>query len=211
MPPSPSWSLAKSASRLFLPTGSTPFVHAFRPHESSKASRPNCWRSTQNCWCSLAGSVANGLRLLHPRRPPSPPAMPRPQPAPEPEIPPARPVLAEEPSRFLLLEREVETEYRPQMLAALQHKVDAVAEQARGTPPACPHCGRNMRRQDTRPVTWLARCGCLHASVSRDRCPPCRYECRPLLDLLGVEPGRVSPRFNDSASCLPVSAPNRLG
>jgi hypothetical protein len=111
--------------------------------------------------------------------------------APEPKIPPARPVLAEQPPRFLVLEREVEIEYRPQMLAALQRKVDSLAEQTRGTFPTCPHCGRNMRCQDTRLVTWLARCGGLHASVSRYRRPPCRYECRPLLDLLGVEPGRI--------------------
>jgi len=46
----------------------------------------------------------------------------------ESEIPPARPVLADDPPRFLLLQREVEIEYRPQMLAALQCKVDAVVE-----------------------------------------------------------------------------------
>ena len=45
-----------------------------------------------------------------------------------------------------------------------------------------------MRRQDTRPVSWLARYGCLRAPVSRYRCPPCQYECRPLLDLLGELP-----------------------
>lgn len=136
--------------------------------------------------------------------------MPRPQPAPEPEIPPARPVLAEGPSRFLLLEREVEIEYRPQMLAALQHKVNAVAEQARGTLPTCPHCGRTMRCQDTRPVTWLARCGCLRASVSRYRCPPCRYECRPLLDLLGVEPGRICGALARLLALLATVAPYPL-
>jgi hypothetical protein len=103
-----------------------------------------------------------------------------------------RPVWADEPTRFLLLERDVEMEYRPQMLAALQGKVDAFAAAARGTVPLCLKCGRPMRRQDTRPVSWLARCGHLRASVSRYRCPPCRYECRPLLDLLGVEPGRIS-------------------
>lgn len=118
--------------------------------------------------------------------------MPKPLPRPEPESPLARPVLTEEIPRFLLLEREVEIEYRPQMLAALQRKVDTVAETVRSTAPSCPRCGRPMRRQDTRPVSWLARCGSLHASVSRYRCPPCHYECRPLLDLLGVEPGRIS-------------------
>jgi len=60
---------------------------------------------------------------------------------PEPEMPPARPVLADDPPRFLLLEREVEIEYRPQMLAALQSKVDAFAATVRGTVPVCPQCG----------------------------------------------------------------------
>lgn len=47
--------------------------------------------------------------------------MPKPRPHSESETPPQRPALAE-PSRFLLLEREVELEYRPQMLAALQRE-----------------------------------------------------------------------------------------
>ncbi|HTP36107.1 MAG TPA: ISKra4 family transposase [Candidatus Acidoferrales bacterium] len=136
--------------------------------------------------------------------------MSKPQPVPESEIPPARPVLAEQPPRFLLLEREVEIEYRPQMLAALQRKVNTVAEQAQGAVPACPHCGRNMRCQDTRLVTWLARCGCLHASVSRYRCPPCRYECRPLLDLLGVEPGRICGALARLLALLATVAPYPL-
>ena len=118
--------------------------------------------------------------------------MPKSPARPEPEIPPARPVLADGPPRFLLLEREVEIEYRAQMLKALQRKVDDVAETAQSTLPACPRCGQPMRCQDTRAVSWLARFGRLHAPVSRYRCPPCRYECRPLLDLLGVEPGRIS-------------------
>jgi hypothetical protein len=57
---------------------------------------------------------------------------------PEPKVQPTRPVLADDPPRFLLLEREVEIEYRPQMLAALQSKVDAFAGTARGTVPVCP-------------------------------------------------------------------------
>jgi hypothetical protein len=43
------------------------------------------------------------------------------------DMPPARPVLAAGASPFLLLEREVELEYRPRMLTALQSKVDAEA------------------------------------------------------------------------------------
>lgn len=128
----------------------------------------------------------------------------------EPETPPARPVLADHPPRFLLLEREVEIAYRPLMLAALQDKVDAVAAAARGTLPACPRCGRPMRCQDTRPVCWLARCGRLHAPVSRYRCPPCRYECRPLLDLLGVEPGRLCGALARLLALLATVAPYPL-
>jgi len=129
---------------------------------------------------------------------------------PEAETPPARPVVAEDPPRFLLLEREVEIEYRPQTLAALQCKVDAVAAAARGTAPACPHCGRRMRCQDTREISWLARCGRLHASVSRYRCPPCRHQSRPLLDLLGVEPGRVSGALARLLALLATVAPYPL-
>lgn len=136
--------------------------------------------------------------------------MPKSQARPEAEIPPTRPVLADDPPRFLLLEREVEIEYRPQMLEALQHKVDGVAEAALGIPPTCPQCGQPMRRQDTRPVSWLARYGRLHAPVSRYRCPPCRYECRPLLDLLGVEPGRISGTLARLLVLLAVVAPYPL-
>ena len=121
-----------------------------------------------------------------------------------------RPVLAESPSRFLLLEREVEIQYRPQMLAALQTKVDAVAEAARATETLCPHCHQPMRRQDTRSVSWLARCGRLHAPVSRYRCLPCRCECRPLLDLLGVEPGRISGALARLLALLATVAPYPL-
>ena len=101
-------------------------------------------------------------------------------PLPEPETPPVRPVLPQDPPRFLLLEREVELEFRPQMLAALQAKVDAEAVAAQATAPSCPHCRLPMGRQDARPVSWLARVGRLHALVPRYRCPWCQYECRPL-------------------------------
>ena len=131
-------------------------------------------------------------------------------PPPEPETPPARPVLPDALPLFVLLEREVEIEYRPQMLAALQKKVDAVAQAARTRAPACPYCGQPMRRQDTRPVSWRARCGSLRAPASRYRCRPCRYACRPLLDLPGVEPGRISGALARLLAVLAVVAPYPL-
>ncbi len=129
---------------------------------------------------------------------------------PEPETPPRRPVLAPEPTRFLLLEREVEQEYRARLLAALQSKVNAVAEAVGATAPSCPHCGEPMRRQDTRSVSWLARYGRLRAQVPRYRCRPCHYESRPLLDVLGVEPGRISGSLARLLALLGTVAPYPL-
>src|SRR6266849_15198 len=123
---------------------------------------------------------------------------------------PLRPGLAEEASQFMLLERAVEEEYRPRMLAELQRRVEAVAETAQAVVPECPRCGQAMRRKDTRAVSWLARFGCLQARVSRYRCAPCGVQCRPLLDLLGVEPGRISGSLARLLALLAVVAPYPL-
>jgi hypothetical protein len=71
-------------------------------------------------------------------------------------LPPMRPMLAEGPSEFVLMECAVEAEYRPQMLRELQRRV---AELAKTTtqPPVCSPCGRVMDCQDVRSVSWLAR------------------------------------------------------
>ncbi|MFN0100600.1 MAG: hypothetical protein ACKV2U_00775 [Bryobacteraceae bacterium] len=111
---------------------------------------------------------------------------------PPPAPPPVRPRLSESPSQFILLEREVQQEFRSPMLARLQEKVNAVAAEARATSPLCPQCARPMSYHDTRPISWLAHWGRLQASASRYRCTACKQESRPLLDLLGVEPGRIS-------------------
>ena len=65
------------------------------------------------------------------------------------------------------LEREVEQEYRPQMLAALQRKVDAVAEEAGSRAPACPQCGQPMGHHDTRSASWRAQWGRLRVLAPR--------------------------------------------
>src|SRR5260370_35934390 len=92
---------------------------------------------------------------------------------------PARPELAEQASQFMLLERAVEQEYRPLMLAELQRRVEAVAQAAQTTGPPCPRCGQTMRRKATRPVSWLARVGRLRAPVSPFGGRPCHLEGRP--------------------------------
>ena len=129
---------------------------------------------------------------------------------PEPAEPPLRPRLTDQPSRFVLLEREVELEYRPQMLEALQRKVNTVAEEARATAPECPRCGHPMNYHDARPVSWLAHWGRLQASPARYRCSPCKQQRRPLLDLLGVEPGRICGSLARRLGLLAAVAPYEL-
>ena len=43
----------------------------------------------------------------------------------------------------MLIEREVEDEFRPEMLEAIQSRVDALADSIRGEAPDC-QCGRPM-------------------------------------------------------------------
>jgi hypothetical protein len=125
-------------------------------------------------------------------------------------LPPVRPMLTEHPSQFLLLEREVEAEYRPRMLQELQRRVNALAETTRVTSPICTRCGRRTVCQDVRPVSWLARFGRLRVGVPRFRCPACGLECRPLLNLLGVEPGRISGSLARLLALLAAVAPYPL-
>ena len=123
---------------------------------------------------------------------------------------PLRPALLDEPSQFLLLERAVEVEYRPLMLKELQNRVVAFAESRRSKVPDCERCGRPMVCQDVRTVGWLARFGSLRVPVPRYRCGPCKLERRPLLDELGVEPGRISGSLARLLVLLGVVAPYPL-
>src|SRR5436309_5335625 len=131
------------------------------------------------------------------------------KPGAEPAQAPQRPAL-QEVSQFMLLEREVEVEYRPRMLEALQNKLDAVADSVQEQTPVCSQCHQTMKRHDTETVSWLARFGRLHAAVTRYRCPACKQERRPLLDLLGVEPGRISGSLARLLALLAVVAPYSL-
>jgi hypothetical protein len=96
------------------------------------------------------------------------------------------------------------------MLVALQGKVNAVADSVRDQTPVCPQCGEPMKRHDTETVHWLAGFGRLYAAVARYRCQDCKKQRRPLLDLLGVEPGRISGSLARLLALLAVVAPYTL-
>src|SRR5271155_3138724 len=128
----------------------------------------------------------------------------------EQSLPPMRPMLAEGPSEFVVMERAVEEEYRPRMLRELQQRVEGLAESTRAQLPVCSPCKRVMVCQDVRPVSWLARVGRLRVGVPRYRCPACQTECRPLLELLGVEPGRISGSLARDLAVLAAVAPYPL-
>src|SRR5580704_16464227 len=111
--------------------------------------------------------------------------------------PPVRPMLADHDSQFLWLERAVEDEFRPRMLQELQRRVDALAESARVSSTVCARFRGG-------------RFGHSRTQVQRYRCPACPFECRPLLDLLGVEPGRISGSLARLLALLAVVVPYRL-
>ena len=127
----------------------------------------------------------------------------------QPAEPPRHPAL-QDVSQFMVLEREVEIQFRPRMREALQDKVTAVADSLRDQTPVCSRCNQPMKRHDTETVSWLARCGRLRAAVARYRCPACKAERRPLLELLGVEPGRISGSLARLLALLAVVAPYPL-
>jgi hypothetical protein len=125
-------------------------------------------------------------------------------------VPAPRPLLAAEIPRFIRLEREVEDEFRPAMLGALQRRVEAVADSLASQPPGCPRCGRAMAYHDARSTSWLCRFGRLRTRARRYRCPHCRRECRPLLEVLGVEAGRISGSLARLLAVLGVVVPYEL-
>jgi cytochrome c len=119
----------------------------------------------------------------------------------------SHPVLSLGGTRFMELEREVERAYRAMMLQELEEKVQAEAARVENQAPQCVRCGQAMKYHDRPQVSWIARWGKLRITAARYRCVPCHYECRPLLDHLGVEPGRISGSLARLLVLLTVIAP----
>lgn len=123
---------------------------------------------------------------------------------------PLRPELKSEASRFMLIEREVEDEFRPKMLEAIEDRVNALAASVRTEAANCPQCSRRMSYHGSPKVSWLTRFGRVCIYAARFRCKPCKQERRPLLDLLGVEPGRISGSLARLLALLAVVGPYEL-
>jgi hypothetical protein len=68
-----------------------------------------------------------------------------------------------------------------------------------------------MEEHDDSEPSWLTRFGRLCFRVSRWRCKPCKIERRPLLDMLGIEPGRISGSLARLVAILGVAVPYELG
>lgn len=118
--------------------------------------------------------------------------------------------LESQASQFMLIERKAEDEFRPQILKAIQNQVDALAESVRTEAPNCLRCGRPMSYHDGPQVSWVSRFGRVRTHACRYRCSPCKQEQRPLLDLLGVEPGRISGSLARLLALLAVVGPYEL-
>lgn len=121
-----------------------------------------------------------------------------------------RPVLADGATPFMQMEREVDEEFRGRMQEALQRKIDQAAEALKDQVPLCSNCKKPMSHQDSWPVSWRSRHGRLRARPRRFRCKPCQQERRPLLEYLGVEPGRISGSLARLLALLGVVVPYEL-
>ena len=89
------------------------------------------------------------------------------------------------------LEQGVLERFRAQMCQALQDQLDALtAAEGQASKPIC--CGKPMSYHDRRSVPCQAWMGSIRVMCRRYRCKICGRECRPLLEQLGVEPGRPS-------------------
>jgi hypothetical protein len=120
----------------------------------------------------------------------APEPVPRP-PRVAPAAPVARPTVPATATRFEQIEQAIWGRHRPAVCAAVSAALaEEAAAQRAAARPIC--CGHPMRRHDARPVTWRTWVGRVHVTVDRYRCGQCRAERRPLLDVLGVEPGRLS-------------------
>jgi hypothetical protein len=110
------------------------------------------------------------------------------------------------------LEREVQEEYRPQMLARLRDKVAAQDAALVGQAPRCPVHDRAMKSRGRKPCSFTTRYGKVELRPATYRCnkKDCGQHSRPLMERLGVEAGQVSGALLRLLALLGVVVPYEL-
>lgn len=127
--------------------------------------------------------------------------------APPPVAPPA---LAVAVPLLLRLEREVEDEFRPKMLAQLTAKVAAVDATLAGTAARCGECTCAMKARGRKASSLITRFGTLPLRPASYRCPRCGRHTRPLMERLGAEAGRVAGGLARLLALLGVVVPYEM-
>lgn len=124
------------------------------------------------------------------------------------------PELLEEIPLIIKLEREVENEFREEMRSRLQQKIEAVDADMLGSAPECEECHSNhrMKSRGRKKTSFITRFGEILLRVSTYRCREdgCGHTCRPLMDVLGVEIGRISGTLARLLALLGVVVPYEL-
>jgi hypothetical protein len=124
------------------------------------------------------------------------------------------PTLLDEIPLMIRLEREVEDEYRGQMMRRLKEKIEDVDSGMFGHAPVCEKCHSShpMKSRGRKKRTFITRFGEICLWVQTYRCVEegCGHTCRPLMDALGTETGRISGMLARLLALLGVVVPYEL-
>jgi len=124
------------------------------------------------------------------------------------------PTLLDEIPRIIQLEREVEDEFRGQMMQRLKEKIEDVDRAMSGHAPVCEKCHSShpMKSRGRKKRTFITRFGEISVWVQTYRCieEGCGHTCRPLMDALGIETGRISGMLARLLALLGVVVPYEL-
>jgi len=135
-----------------------------------------------------------------------PRAVPQAHVGPLPENPPA---LGDIPL-LIQLERQVESEFRPQMLNRLTALIHSQTAEPNRQLPQCQACQQSMWSRGSGKTHFLTRFGKVELSAATYECRKCHQRVRPLLQRLGAEVGRISGSLARLAALLGVVAPYPL-
>lgn len=116
------------------------------------------------------------------------------------------PRLLDQISLLIRFEREVAEEFRELQRRRLEEKIQAHQEAL--TVPLC--CGRPMENRGRKKSSVLSRFGDSSLWPVTYRCNTCRRRVRPLMDALGIEPGRICGSLARLLAVLGVVVPYQL-